>query len=141
MPAGAKVLPFRSNIPAISQFVFDQVDETYPKRTEPYKKMGHFILGGKNYGQGSSREHAAIAPRYLGVMAVLARSFARIHRSNLANFGIVPLILSDRLTGSAINQEDILSMPNLRKELEKKEPINCEECDPRIYFSSDSQLE
>lgn len=87
MPAGAKVLPLRSNIPAISEFVFEKIDKEFAKRAK--EKGGGFLVGGINYGQGSSREHAALAPMYLGVKAVIAKSFARIHRSNLVNFGIL----------------------------------------------------
>lgn len=120
MPPGAKVLPLRSNIPAISEFVFDQIDSTYPQKTKPYRISGHFIVAGENYGQGSSREHAAIAPRYLGVKAVLALSFARIHRSNLANFGIVPLIFLAPEDYERIQPTDILSLPHIREEIEKE---------------------
>ncbi|HET7301429.1 MAG TPA: aconitate hydratase [Oleiagrimonas sp.] len=95
MPAGARVLPFRSNIPEISKFVFVQIDESYYERAMKLQDGGHVIVGGSNYGQGSSREHAALAPRYLGVRVVLAKSFARIHRQNLANFGILPLVFDD----------------------------------------------
>jgi aconitate hydratase len=92
MPAGSKVLPFRSNIPAISDFVFENIDKTFSSRAAEAKtKGGGIIVGGENYGQGSSREHAAIAPMFLGIQAVIAKSFARIHRSNLLNFGILPL--------------------------------------------------
>ncbi|MDQ3029859.1 MAG: aconitate hydratase, partial [Actinomycetota bacterium] len=94
MPAGQKVLPYRSNIPKISEFVYYQVDETYVERAKA-ADGGHFIVGGDNYGQGSSREHAAIAPRYLGLKAVIAKSYARIHWQNLANFGIVGLQFAD----------------------------------------------
>ncbi|MFH2091614.1 MAG: aconitate hydratase [Pseudomonadota bacterium] len=89
MPAGAKILPLRSNIPEISRFVFEVVDTQFPQRA--LDKKGGFIIGGENYGQGSSREHAALAPKYLGVKAVIVKSFARIHLANLINFGIVPL--------------------------------------------------
>jgi aconitate hydratase len=88
MPAGAKILPLRSNIPAISEFVFYWLDPEFAKRAK--EKNGGFIVAGENYGQGSSREHAALAPMYLGIKGVLAKSFARIHRANLINFGIVP---------------------------------------------------
>ena len=92
MPAGSKVLPFRSNIPAIATFVFSNLDNTFSSRAmEAKEKGGGIIIGGENYGQGSSREHAAIAPMHLGIQAVIAKSFARIHRSNLINFGILPL--------------------------------------------------
>lgn len=89
MPAGAKVLPLRSNVPAISEYVFERVDNTFPKRAKEWG--GGFIIGGTNYGQGSSREHAALAPMYLGVKAVITKNFARIHLANLVNFGILPL--------------------------------------------------
>jgi aconitate hydratase len=89
MPAGAKILPLRSNIPAISEYVFAWTDPDFVKRAK--EKKGGFIVAGGNYGQGSSREHAALAPMYLGVKAVLAKSFSRIHKSNLINFGIMPM--------------------------------------------------
>ena len=94
MPAGSRVLPFRSNIPEISRFVFDIVDPEYSKRAGSISG-GHMIVGGRNYGQGSSREHAALAPRYLGLRVVLAVSFARIHHQNLVNFGILPLTFAE----------------------------------------------
>ncbi|HBK59550.1 MAG TPA: hypothetical protein DDZ84_01995, partial [Firmicutes bacterium] len=89
MPAGAKVLPLRSNIPEISEHCFEAVDPSFYNRAR--SAGGGFIVGGTNYGQGSSREHAALAPLFLGVKAVIAKSFARIHRENLINFGILPL--------------------------------------------------
>jgi aconitate hydratase len=93
MPAGAKVLPLRSNIPAIAEFVFSAVDPEFPARA---KRAGTgFVVGGRNYGQGSSREHAALAPMFLGVRAVIAKSFARIHMANLVNFGILPLTFAN----------------------------------------------
>lgn len=93
MPAGAKILPLRSNIPKISEYTFERIDKDFPSTAKA--KGGGFIIGGSNYGQGSSREHAAIAPMFLGVRAVIAKSFARIHHANLVNFGIVPLTFSD----------------------------------------------
>jgi aconitate hydratase len=93
MPAGAKILPLRSNIPEISKHVFEAVDENFYKRA--LESSGGFIIGGENYGQGSSREHAALAPKYLGIKAVVVKSFARIHLANLVNFGIVPLTFKD----------------------------------------------
>ena len=104
MPAGAKILPLRSNIPEISKYVYSRLDPDFYNRA--MEKGGGFIVGGENYGQGSSREHAAIAPKYLGIKAVLAKSFARIHRSNLINFGIVPLICDT----DAIEQGDELEI-------------------------------
>ncbi len=119
MPAGSRVLPFRSNIPKISEFVFDIVDETYSRRaTDVRCQGGHFIVGGRNYGQGSSREHAAIAPRYLGLRAVLTISFARIHWQNLANFGIVPLTFEDETDYGRIDQGDVLRIEDLRSQVQ-----------------------
>ncbi|GAB4268082.1 aconitate hydratase [Thermincola ferriacetica] len=108
MPAGAKILPLRSNIPAISQYVFSAIDPTFAERA--LAAGGGFIVGGHNYGQGSSREHAALAPMYLGVKAVLAKSFARIHRANLINFGIVPLTFINEADYDAIGQGDKLAI-------------------------------
>ncbi len=108
MPAGARILPFRSNIPAISEFVFEVVDSTFPKRA--LEVGGGFLVGGENYGQGSSREHAAIAPRYLGVKAVLVKSFARIHLANLVNFGILPLTFANAADYDTIDQGDKLEL-------------------------------
>jgi aconitate hydratase len=119
MPAGAKVLPFRSNIPAISRFVFSQIDETYYERAMGYQQQGSFIVGGANYGQGSSREHAALAPRYLGVKAVIAKGFARIHLQNLSNFGILPLIFTNMDDWNKITQDDRLSIPDVRHVIRK----------------------
>lgn len=115
LPAGARVLPYRSNIPGISQFLFYQIDNTYHDRALVHQKTGSFIVGGENYGQGSSREHAALAPRYLGVRAVIAKSFARIHAQNLANFGILPLIFSDPRDYGKVKVGDILVLENLRE--------------------------
>lgn len=119
LPAGAKILPFRSNIPGISQFVFDQIDPDYPKRALEYQKTGSIILGGDNYGQGSSREHAAIAPRYLGVLTVITKSFARIHRQNLINFGILPLTFENPADYDRIEQNDILELANVDQAIQK----------------------
>src|SRR5699024_2085077 len=94
LPAGSQVLPFRSNIPRISDFAFTRIDQDYPTRARE-TEGGHVVVAGKNYGQGSSREHAVIAPRHLGLKAVIAVSFARIHWQNLANSGIVPLEFED----------------------------------------------
>ncbi len=108
MPAGAKILPLRSNIPAISEYVFSQVDENFSNRAK--EKEGGFIVGGDNYGQGSSREHAALAPKYLGIKAVIVKSFARIHRANLVNFGIMPLTFKDTSDYDKIEQGDKLHL-------------------------------
>lgn len=113
MPAGAKILPLRSNIPAISMHCFEVVDSTFPKRA--LEAGGGFIIGGSNYGQGSSREHAALAPLYLGMKAVIAKSFARIHRQNLINFGILPLVFEDENDYDEINDQDELVLENVRE--------------------------
>jgi len=104
MPAGAKILPLRSNIPEISKFVFNVVDESFHDRS--LAAGGGFIVGGENYGQGSSREHAAIAPKYLGLKAVIVKSFARIHLANLVNFGIVPLTFENKDDYNKVDQGD-----------------------------------
>jgi aconitate hydratase len=109
MPAGARVLPYRSNIPAMAAFAFDAIDADYPDRA---KEAGdHFVVAGSNYGQGSSREHAAIVPRFLGLRAVLARSFARIHRDNLLNFAVLPLTFADPGDYDRIEPGDTLRVP------------------------------
>ncbi|MDW7673712.1 MAG: aconitate hydratase [Bacillota bacterium] len=116
MPAGAKILPLRSNIPAISQYVFSGVDQDFSKRAQ--EAAGGFIVAGHNYGQGSSREHAALAPMYLGVKAVITKSFARIHRANLVNFGILPLTFVNESDYNKVAQEDIISIENLHEQLQ-----------------------
>ncbi|MBI5226397.1 aconitate hydratase [Candidatus Micrarchaeota archaeon] len=115
MPAGAKILPLRSNVPKISEFVFTNVDAGFVKRAKD--RHGGFIIGGENYGQGSSREHAALAPMFLGVKAVLARQFARIHKSNLVNFGIVPLEL-DEAAYADVQQDHELQLSDVKKAFE-----------------------
>lgn len=118
MPAGARVLPYRSNIPKISEFVFENIDPLYDRRALERTPPGsHTIIAGDNYGQGSSREHAAIAPRYLGLRMVIAKSFARIHRMNLVNFGILPVIFSDPADYDQLELEDVVVMENAREQL------------------------
>ena len=114
MPAGSQVLPYRSNIPEISRFVFLPVDEAFHARALANGRQGFFVVGGNNYGQGSSREHAALAPRYLGLKVVIARSFARIHRQNLVNFGILPLTFADPGDYESIDQGDVLEIGDAR---------------------------
>lgn len=123
MPAGSKVLPYRSNIDAISQFVFVQVDDDFPRRARKYQHEGFLVVGGENYGQGSSREHAALAPRYLGLRGVVAKGFARIHHQNLVNFGILPLIFSDQADYDKIDEEDELVIKNIHEALQKGKEI------------------
>ncbi|MDP8960613.1 MAG: aconitate hydratase, partial [Actinomycetota bacterium] len=119
LPAGTRVLPYRSNIPKISQFTFDRIDETYHERAFDVRDQGgHAIVGGKNYGQGSSREHAALAPRYLGLRVVLAKDFARIHWQNLINFGVLPLFFVHEAEYEEIDQGDVLHLVALRKGIE-----------------------
>lgn len=116
MPAGAKILPLRSNIPAISQHCFTVCDEDFPRRA---KNMGKsIIVGGSNYGQGSSREHAALAPLYLGIKAVLVKTFARIHRANLINAGILPLTFVNEADYDKINQGDEIVLADVRADVE-----------------------
>jgi aconitate hydratase len=115
MPAGAKVLPLRSNIPAISEFVYERVDKSFVKRAK--EKGGGFVVGGDNYGQGSSREHAALAPKYLGVQAVLVKAFARIHLANLINFGILPLTFVNPADYDGVDQGDRLEIHGVREAL------------------------
>jgi aconitate hydratase len=112
LPAGNRILPFRSNIPAISRFVFEQVDPDFPRRA---KAAGNgVVVAGENYGQGSSREHAALAPRYLGIRVKLAKGFARIHKANLINFGVLPLTFKDPRDYDHIGQGQRLRFANLR---------------------------
>lgn len=120
MPAGAKILPLRSNVPAISEYVFNGIDPTFAKRAKE-SENGGFIVAGENYGQGSSREHAALAPMYLGVQVVLAKSFARIHHDNLINYGILPLRFTDAADYDKINQDDKLVIKNVKELVNKGE--------------------
>ena len=108
LPAGAKILPLRSNIPAIAEHVFEQVDSKFVHRAK--EKNGGFIVAGENYGQGSSREHAAIAPMYLGIKGVIAKSFSRIHLANLINFGIIPLMFQNSLDYNNLSMSDFLEV-------------------------------
>ena len=122
MPAGAKILPLRSNIPAISQHCFTVCDKDFPNRA--LSLGSSIIVGGVNYGQGSSREHAALAPLYLGVKAVLVKSFARIHRANLINAGILPLTFVNDADYDEISLNDKLELPDVKQLLmENKEII------------------
>ena len=121
LPGGNDVLPLRSNIPAISEYTFRYVDHTFPKRAQD--AGGGFVVGGENWGQGSSREHAAIAPMYLGVKAILAKSYARIHESNLVNFGVVPLRFLNPADYESIEQGDELEMPDVRAAISAGRPV------------------
>jgi aconitate hydratase len=126
MPAGAKILPLRSNIYAISEYVYHYVDPDFVKRAKEIrdqKGKANIIVGGENYGQGSSREHAALAPRFLGVRAVLAKSFARIHHANLVNFGIVPLEFKNKEDYNKFSLGDELLIPELESRLKEVKEI------------------
>jgi aconitate hydratase len=120
LPGGSEILSLRSNIPEISKYTFRYVDSSFADRA--LRKGGGFIVGGENYGQGSSREHAALAPKYLGVKAILAKSFARIHLANLINFGIIPLIFADKQDYTGVVQGDMLELgtKGLKKTLRVK---------------------
>ncbi len=121
MPAGAKILPLRSNIPAISEHCFVRCDPEFPSRCKTEGKG--IVIGGANYGQGSSREHAALAPLYLGIKAVIVKSFARIHVANLINAGILPLTFADEADYDRISFGDELCLPDIRHRLDKGEPV------------------
>ncbi|MBQ4081880.1 MAG: aconitate hydratase [Clostridia bacterium] len=121
MPAGAKILPYRSNIPYLSNFCFGVCDTTFPERA---KAAGTgFVIGGANYGQGSSREHAALVPLYLGIRAVIVKSFARIHCANLVNAGILPLTFANEADYDRVSQGDRLCLPDVRARLQKGEAL------------------
>jgi aconitase (EC 4.2.1.3) len=126
MPAGAKILPLRSNIYAISEYVYHYVDPDFVRRAKEIKDQkgkANIIVGGENYGQGSSREHAALAPRFLGVRAVIAKSFARIHHANLVNFGIVPLEFKNKEDYHKFSLGDELLIPDLKNRLQEGKEI------------------
>ena len=124
IPAGAR-MKYRSNVPTYSEFVFEIVDETFPKRASKFRDEGvhNIIVAGLSYGQGSSREHAALCPMFLGVKAVIAKSFERIHSANLINFGIIPLTFKTEEDYDKIDQGDKLEIPNIRKRIENNEPV------------------
>ncbi len=124
MPAGAKILPYRSNIPYLSNFCFGVCDKEFPERCR--KEGKGIVVGGSNYGQGSSREHAALVPLYLGIKAVIAKSFARIHCANLANAGILPLVFLDESVYDRIDQMDELEIANAREAIANGGPITVE---------------
>ena len=118
MPAGAKILPYRSNVPKLSEFCFTVCDKDFPERAKA--KGGGVILGGQNYGQGSSREHAALVPLYLGVKAVIAKSFARIHMANLVNFGIAPITLKNEEDYEKIAEGDEILIEGFKEAIASK---------------------
>jgi aconitate hydratase len=141
LPAGAQVLPFRSNIPAIADFAFWQVDDTYSRRALESKEAGgHLLVAGDNYGQGSSREHAALAPRYLGLRAVIARSFARIHRQNLVNFGVLALTFADPADYGAVDAGHELHLPGVAERVKAGSPLVVENRTTGATFAVEHHL-
>ncbi len=127
MPAGAKVLPYRSNIQKIDDFSFERIDKTYLERARAVRGCGgHAVIAGGNYGQGSSREHAAVAPRNLGLRIVVAKSFARIHRQNLINYGVLPLTFANPADYDRLARDDVLSAGDLRRTLKDGGEITLE---------------
>jgi len=133
MPAGSRVLPYRSNIPAISDFVFEIIDPEFPARAREHG-CG-IVVAGENYGQGSSREHAALAPRYLGVRAKIVKSFARIHKANLVNFGILPLVFADPADYDSIKLGDMITLPDI------KNAVAAGKCEIPILVDGDGHRE
>ena len=138
MPAGAKILPYRSNIPYLSNFCFKQCDEKF---AEHCKQAGDgIIIGGANYGQGSSREHAALVPLYLGIKAVITKSFARIHCANLVNAGIIPFTFKNADDYDKINLNDKLSLPGIREKIANGETAVLKDLTTGEEFELDYQL-
>jgi aconitate hydratase len=138
MPAGAKILPLRSNIPAIAEHVFASIDPAFVKRAK--EAGGGFVVGGCNYGQGSSREHAALAPMYLGVQAVIAKSFARIHRANLINSGILPLVFENEADYDRVEQGDQLEINGVQQALASGEFLTVKNVTQRYEFRAKHNL-
>lgn len=138
MPAGAKILPYRSNIPYLSNFCFGVCDKEFPERCR--KEGKGIVVGGSNYGQGSSREHAALVPLYLGIKAVIAKSFARIHCANLANAGILPLVFLDETVYDRIDQMDELEIDNAREAITNGGPITVKNNTKGFTFQAEAIL-
>jgi aconitate hydratase len=140
LPAGTEVLPFRSNIPEIAKFTYYQVDPTFYERALKEQEKGFFILGGENYGQGSSREHAALAPKFLGLHTVIAKSYARIHRKNLINFGILPLVFTEKKEYDQIDQGDLLEIIGIIGQLKNRASISVRNQTKNREFSTELHL-
>lgn len=138
MPAGAKILPYRSNIPYLSQFCFGVCDKEFPQRCK--EEGGGIVIGGSNYGQGSSREHAALVPLYLGIKAVVAKSYARIHCANLANAGLIPLQFVDEADYDRIDQMDELRLPRIKEELKQGTQVTLEDATKGFAVQVEAQL-
>jgi len=139
MPAGAKVLPLRSNIPEISRYTFERLDTGFYDRAQ--QASGCMVLGGENYGQGSSREHAALAPMYLGVRAVIVKSFARIHKANLVNYGILPLVLSDPSVYDKLAMNDELTLSGIHSALKNGTPFTLVRKSDGLSFEATNDLD
>lgn len=139
MPAGAKVLPLRSNIPEISKYTFERLDTGFYARAQ--EADGCFVVGGENYGQGSSREHAALAPMYLGVRAVMVKSFARIHKANLVNYGILPLVFADSSVYDTLSLNDTLTISGIRASLEQGTPFTLTRSSDGLSFEAVNDLD
>jgi len=141
MPAGSTILPLRSNIPAISEYVFSSIDTTFSKRAQEAKSTGGgLIIGGENYGQGSSREHAALAPMFLGVQAVIAKSFARIHRSNLLNFGIIPFLFQNAEHYEKVEKGNRLMIENVQQALKGNQSYTIQNQTKQYSFEVSTNL-
>jgi len=140
LPGGSKVLPYRSNIPKIAEFSFIRLDDTFYERSKPFKETGFLIIGGENYGQGSSREHAVIAPRFLGQRAVIAKSFARIHRKNLINFGVVPLVFADAADYDHVQQGEELEIQGIIECIKDGKPIQVKNLTRKTSFEATLNL-
>jgi aconitate hydratase len=138
LPAGAKILPLRSNIPAISEYVFAYVDPTFAQRAK--EAGGGLIAGGANYGQGSSREHAALAPMYLGVKAVFAKTFARMHHQNLINFGILPLRFQEDADYDRLNPGDELEIAGARQAIQNGHEVRVRNVTQGYEFTARHEL-
>jgi len=134
MPAGTKVLPFRSNIPEISKFTYERLDADFYKKAEAINFSGCFVVGNENFGQGSSREHAALGPMYLGVRAVITKSFARIHKANLINYGIIPITFANPEDYDKINAGDTLELVDIKKSLTEGTPF-------KLILNGNTQIE
>lgn len=139
LPAGARVLPYRSNIPKISEFCFEQVDPTYHDRAGS-RVGGHVIVGGDNYGQGSSREHAVVAPRYLGLRLVVAKSFARIHWQNLLNYGVLAVALADPDDYDKLDKDDCIRMSHVHDQVRSGSEVELENKTKNFKFKARHDL-
>src|SRR5699024_6344564 len=127
LAGGSRVMPYRRNLPKISKFSFEIIDPTYYERAQEIAdKGGHALVGGYNYGQGSSREHAALAPRYLGLRAVLVKDFARIHWQNLVNFGILPLTFVHEDAYDTLESQDVLVLDDIRTKISTSQTFDVE---------------